>query len=119
VFCLFCNSRASSKRLERISKGHRLWHVVNKQDSVEDDWDEDWEGQEPQIHYENDEKHHVGKGGLKDLGVDVDVSDILMSIKYNIVNANECLLTFLFSFLFFLFLSGLNPVALRHGHCHC
>lgn len=81
VLCLVPRSRASSKRLERISKGHRLWHIVDRQDCPDDGWDEDWmqgqdAGERGDIHFENSETRSVAaaKGGLKGLGVDLDVS---------------------------------------------
>lgn len=75
IFIFFLHSRASNKRLERITKGHRLWHIVDKQDNDGESWDEDWAaGEDKGAHHETKETHQAPSGGLKDLGVDLDVS---------------------------------------------
>lgn len=69
-------SRSSNKRLERIAKGHRLWHIVDKQDSLEEDWDEDWgRSAEQTAPVQSGAVEPLGQsgGGLKDLGVDLEV----------------------------------------------
>ena len=73
------HSRASNKRLERITKGHRLWHIVDKQDYDGEAWDEDWAANEDKgSRHENKDTNQVPSGGLKDLGVDLDVSLFLL-----------------------------------------
>lgn len=72
--CYFSISRASNKRLDRIERGHRLWHVVENQDAADADWDEDFRDEgSADIRLESADSHSTSGFGLKDLGVDLDV----------------------------------------------
>ena len=69
-------SRASNKRVERITKGHSLWHIVDKADTEIDAWEEDWTvSNEQSVEFKN-AASSTNTGGLKDLGVDVNVGAV-------------------------------------------
>ena len=83
---------------------------MDRQDSQAEDWDEEWESTASRsVRLEGDEGPHAPTGGgLKDLGVDLDVSAhrLLQYSSIFLLNAVGLLL----------FRTGLNEAALRDGH---